>query len=74
MLQDVAGLPKIKFGNPSQFFANVEKNAIAEFSVWVGELYFERHRGCFTSQGIFLKSFQTILKKKRSKCCAVIIE
>ncbi len=47
--RDLDGLPKVEMGSPEQFFDDV----IAEHPdppVWVGELYFEMHRGTYTSQ------------------------
>ena len=47
---DLAGLPRIRIDAPSVFF----DDAIAEYGdhapTWRGELYFEMHRGTYTSQ------------------------
>ena len=48
-VRDLEGLPKIEMESPEAFF----DAAIAEYPDaprWVGELYFETHRGTFTSQ------------------------
>ena len=48
-LADVEGLPRLEIESPASFF----DKAIEEYPdapVWVGELYFEMHRGTYTSQ------------------------
>jgi alpha-mannosidase len=48
-VRDLEGLPRIEMESPEAFF----DAAIAEYPDaprWVGELYFETHRGTFTSQ------------------------
>jgi alpha-mannosidase len=48
---DIDGLPKIKYGTPKQFFDYCKVvNETKGLDVWRGELYFEMHRGCYTSQ------------------------
>ena len=54
-LQDMPGLPKVKFGTMSQFFREVTANA-GEFPVWNDELYLDCHRGTLTSQGSIKKN------------------
>lgn len=47
--RDLEGLPRLEIESPEEFF----DAAIAEYPAaprWVGELYFEMHRGTFTSQ------------------------
>ncbi len=47
--QGVDGLPRLEIETPAEFFAA----AVAEYPdapVWRGELYFEMHRGTYTSQ------------------------
>lgn len=47
--RDLEGFPRLEISSPRQFF----DAAIAEYpdaARWVGELYFEKHRGTFTSQ------------------------
>lgn len=48
-MQDVAGLPRVKMQTPQQAF-KVLKADMKEPLVWVGELYFELHRGTYTTQ------------------------
>ncbi len=48
-LRDLEGMPTIEIETPERFF----DKAMAEYAdapVWVGELYFEMHRGTYTSQ------------------------
>jgi alpha-mannosidase len=48
-VRDLEGLPRVEIEAPSDFFAA----AMAEYTDpprWVGELYFEAHRGTYTSQ------------------------
>lgn len=48
-LQDIEGAPRLVIESPSAFFdAAIEEYADAPR--WVGELYFETHRGTYTSQ------------------------
>jgi alpha-mannosidase len=48
-MKDVDGLPLIRFEAPSAFFDRLAAGA-HEFTTWVGELYFELHRGTYTTQ------------------------
>ncbi len=47
--RDLDGLPTSEMGSPEQFFDQVMEEH-ADAPVWVGELYFEMHRGTYTSQ------------------------
>ncbi|MGD9703882.1 MAG: alpha-mannosidase [Acidimicrobiia bacterium] len=51
-LADLDGSPRIELGTVEQFFDAVEAEiaAGAPVPVWAGELYFEMHRGTYTSQ------------------------
>lgn len=53
-ISDKVGLlPRVKVGNSvDDFFDNLEKKAAdgLEFATWYGELYFELHRGTYTTQ------------------------
>ncbi|KAJ1951690.1 Glycoside hydrolase, 38 vacuolar alpha mannosidase, partial [Linderina pennispora] len=46
---DVDGLPRVKHCHPNEFYDHVEKSA-KQLVSWKGELYFELHRGTYTSQ------------------------
>ncbi|KAJ2187237.1 Glycoside hydrolase, 38 vacuolar alpha mannosidase, partial [Coemansia sp. RSA 530] len=48
-IKDVDGLPRIKHAHPNEFYEHVEKTA-RDLVTWKGELYFELHRGTYTSQ------------------------
>lgn len=43
------GLPKVDFASPIEFFNSLEEDASTLLN-WRGELYFELHRGTYTSQ------------------------
>lgn len=49
------GLAKVRIGKASEFFAEVEKSR-DELPVWDGEMYYENHRGTFTSQAFIKKN------------------
>ncbi|CAG8553501.1 2475_t:CDS:10 [Acaulospora morrowiae] len=49
-LKDIDGLPKVEIGSVDDFYERVERNS-SELVSWKGELYFELHRGTYTSQG-----------------------
>ncbi len=46
-VQDVDGLPRVQIAPPLEFFEQVSHD---DLTVWVGELYFELHRGTYTTQ------------------------
>lgn len=46
---DLDGYPKLTIETPAEFFAAAEAEYV-DAPVWRGELYFEMHRGTFTSQ------------------------
>lgn len=48
-MRDSTKLPVIEFTTPSTFFTKLEKDA-SKLLTWRGELYFELHRGTYTSQ------------------------
>ncbi|KAJ2723339.1 Glycoside hydrolase, 38 vacuolar alpha mannosidase [Coemansia sp. Benny D115] len=49
-MKNVEGLPKIKHAHPNDFYHQVEKSTDGQLVSWKGELYFELHRGTYTSQ------------------------
>ncbi|KAG0742732.1 hypothetical protein G6F57_010501 [Rhizopus arrhizus] len=53
-MKDVDGLPKVKMTSVSEFYEHVEKTA-TELPFWKGELYFELHRGIYTTQSLCKK-------------------
>lgn len=54
-LETLPGLPAVRPGKASEFFAEVEK-AADSLPVWDGEMYYENHRGTFTSQAFVKKN------------------
>ncbi|MAT43047.1 MAG: hypothetical protein CL609_11940 [Anaerolineaceae bacterium] len=48
-MADVDGLPKVNMRTPEAFFEVLETD-LKDKTVWSGELYFENHRGTYTSQ------------------------
>jgi alpha-mannosidase len=48
-LRDVHGAPRVELGRADAFFAQAAAEA-EHLTTWVGELYFELHRGTYTSQ------------------------
>lgn len=54
-LQHFPGLPSSHMGHPSAFFDEVAKDA-DKLPVWNDELYYENHRGTYTSQAFIKKN------------------
>ncbi|KAJ2367801.1 Glycoside hydrolase, 38 vacuolar alpha mannosidase, partial [Coemansia sp. RSA 2610] len=48
-MRDVDGLPRVKHAHPNDFYQRVAERE-HELVEWTGELYFELHRGTYTSQ------------------------
>jgi alpha-mannosidase len=48
-VKDVEGLPRVEQRTPAEFFRRCEAD-LADPTRWVGELYFEYHRGTYTTQ------------------------
>lgn len=46
-LDKVPMMPKIKMGTVSQYFESLDKEK--DYPVWSGEMYFEKHRGTYTT-------------------------
>lgn len=53
--ETLPGLPKVRPGKAAEFFAEAEKS-LPELPVWDGEMYYENHRGTFTSQAFVKKN------------------
>lgn len=47
--QDLEGLPKVKLASPAEFFSDLAARG-QPMQRYVGELYFQAHRGTYTSQ------------------------
>src|SRR5207253_7229635 len=48
-LRSIDGAPQVELGRAADFFARAKREA-NNLTTWVGELYFELHRGTYTSQ------------------------
>ncbi|PVU91602.1 hypothetical protein BB559_004057 [Furculomyces boomerangus] len=48
-MSNTDGMPKIKHRDPTEFYEEIEKTS-RSLPSWHGELYFELHRGTYTSQ------------------------
>jgi alpha-mannosidase len=48
-VQDLEGLPKVRMASPAEFFADLQQHGLPR-ERYVGELYFQAHRGTYTSQ------------------------
>lgn len=47
--KNVDGLPRVAFEDPTKVFERIERDC-PDLVEWKGELYFELHRGTYTSQ------------------------
>jgi len=47
--RDLEGLPRVKMSSPAEFFEDLKKRGLPR-QKYVGELYFQAHRGTYTSQ------------------------
>jgi alpha-mannosidase len=48
-LRSIDGAPQVELGRAADFFSRAKQEA-HDLTTWVGELYFELHRGTYTSQ------------------------
>jgi alpha-mannosidase len=51
LMQSFPGLPRLKMDRVGYFFEELNRSINNSLPVWNGELYFELHRGTYTSQG-----------------------
>lgn len=49
-LENLSGLPQVFHSTVEAFFHALEENMVGDLPRWVGELYFQLHRGTYTSQ------------------------
>ena len=63
-MADLEDVPKVKFGRADQFFSRLERYR-KELPVWQGELYFEMHRGTYTSHALVKKANRKLELKLR---------
>lgn len=50
LARDLEGVPRVSFGRVADFHAETEREYGATAPVWVGEMYFEKHRGTYSTQ------------------------
>jgi len=50
LMRPEAVYPKVEFSTAAAFFADIDKRKDLEIPTWNGELYFQYHRGVFTTQ------------------------
>jgi len=77
-LSDTDGIPKVEFNTPEQFFKKLEPDR-QNLLTWVGELYFELHRGTYTSQALTKKGnrvceFELHASELLSSYCDILIK
>jgi len=48
-VRDLEGMPRVKPASPDEFFADLKRHGLPK-ERYVGELYFQAHRGTYTSQ------------------------
>ena len=53
--QNLEGVPKVKFSQAHEFIKKIEQLDRKTLPVWQGELYFELHRGTYTTQALMKK-------------------
>jgi alpha-mannosidase len=54
-MADLKGAPKVRFGKAADFFERIAKYE-DQLKTWEGELYFELHRGTYTTQAYVKKA------------------
>ncbi|RKP25625.1 galactose mutarotase-like domain-containing protein [Syncephalis pseudoplumigaleata] len=57
-MENVEGIPRVRMGSAEEFYEYVDKTA-KDLCTWKGELYFELHRGTYTSQASIKRSNRT---------------
>ena len=50
LANNLEGVPQVSFGTIRKFFADAETEYGDQAQTWVGEMYFEKHRGTYSSQ------------------------
>ncbi|KAI9312271.1 galactose mutarotase-like domain-containing protein [Dichotomocladium elegans] len=53
-MKNVDGLPKVEMGAPTDFYEKLERET-PTLTSWTGEMYFELHRGIFTTHALCKK-------------------
>eukprot|EP00007_Cunea_sp_BSH-02190019_P001302 CAMPEP_0174241680 /NCGR_PEP_ID=MMETSP0417-20130205/24362_1 /TAXON_ID=242541 /ORGANISM="Mayorella sp, Strain BSH-02190019" /LENGTH=1107 /DNA_ID=CAMNT_0015320955 /DNA_START=179 /DNA_END=3499 /DNA_ORIENTATION=+ len=73
-LQDCDGIPKVSCRSPIEFFERLERNIQAPLT-WRGELYFELHRGTYTTHARIKKANRRseFLLRRVELLCAIAV-
>ena len=61
--QNLEGVPKFKFAQAKDFIKKLQELDREKLPVWQGELYFELHRGTYTTQA-WMKKYNRMLEQK----------
>lgn len=61
--QNLEGVPKVKFAPAHEFIDKIKQLDREKLPVWQGELYFELHRGTYTTQAL-MKKYNRKLEQK----------
>ena len=61
-MKDLEGSPKIEMKSPARFFEELDEKGGPDYT-WDGELYFDAHRGTYTTQALLKKN------NRRSEFC-----
>ncbi len=61
--QNLEGVPKVKFSQAHDFIKKIQQLDKEILPVWQGELYFELHRGTYTTQAL-MKKYNRKLEQK----------
>ncbi len=61
--QNLEGAPKVKFSLAQDFIKKIEQLDREKLPIWQGELYFELHRGTYTTQSL-MKKYNRQLEQK----------
>lgn len=70
-MADLPGMPQVQFGTAEDFFHALENTVPDDLPRWVGELYFQLHRGTFTSQSRtkrYNRKTETLLHSAEALC------
>ncbi len=61
--QNLEGVPKVKFAQAKDFINKIKQLEKESLPMWQGELYFELHRGTYTTQSL-MKKYNRKLEQK----------
>ncbi|MFA5206870.1 MAG: glycoside hydrolase family 38 C-terminal domain-containing protein, partial [Lentisphaeria bacterium] len=52
---NLEGMPRTRIGTPAEFFHDLERQGTDDLPAYLGELYFQAHRGTYTTQAAIKK-------------------